>query len=89
MFCRPVEAGAAGGLYSPQISSIVDLLPIDNYSEEKKDIVKTYKPFQIPRILLVMHETNFDQHCIFYLLSFIVYFLSFTMRITTSKSNLL
>ena len=37
---------------APQIFAIVDLLPIDNAGEKKKSIVKTYKPFQIPRILL-------------------------------------
>ena len=33
--------------------AIVEFLPINNNREKKKSIVKTYKPFQNPRILLV------------------------------------
>ena len=37
--------GGGGALAPPQIFAIVDLLPIDNDSKKKKNIVKTYKPF--------------------------------------------
>ena len=43
--------GGGGGV-APQIFAIFDILPIDNASEKKKSVVKTYKPFQSPRLLL-------------------------------------
>ena len=53
---RPVETeggGGAGGLKPSYIFTIVDLLSNDNDGEKKKSIVETYKPFQIPPILLL------------------------------------
>ena len=53
---RPVETGGleGGGTLGPlQIFAIADFLPIDNDSEKKKSIVKTYKPNKIPQALLV------------------------------------
>ena len=53
---RPVETGGleGGGTLGPlQIFAIADFLPIDNDSEKKKSIVKTYKPNKIPQVLLV------------------------------------
>ena len=52
MKCRPVETGGLGGLQLPQILAKVDLLPIDNNSEQIKG-AKKYKPYQIPRKLQV------------------------------------
>ena len=53
---RPVETGGleGGGTWDPlQIFAIADFLPIDNDSEKKKSIVKTYKAIKFPRIILV------------------------------------
>ena len=52
---RPVETGGLreGDFSPPQIFVIVDILPIDNDSEKKKSIVKTYKAIKFPRIILV------------------------------------
>ena len=68
-FIRPVETGWRS--CGPQIFAKVDPLLIGNDSEKKKG-AKKYKPYQIPRKLLVtlllfthnvlpvMHKTNFD-----------------------------
>ena len=45
-------AGGGGGAAAPQSSAKVDLVPIDNNSKKKKG-AKKYKPYKIPRKLLV------------------------------------
>ena len=50
---RPIETGGArGGLKPPKILAKVDLVPIDNNSKKIKG-AKKYKPYKIPRKLLV------------------------------------
>ena len=48
----PIETRGWGAAAPPQILAKVDLLPIDNNSEKLKR-AKKYKPYQIPRKLLV------------------------------------
>ena len=92
-FCRPAETGGrAGGLQLSHIFSKFDLLPIDNYSENKKvakNIWTTPNSSKATRNIVLV----FFRHCItLTLIEFVsstLHFFCFTMTITSFKNNLL